>query len=81
MESHASASYSGLASTSGLAHTNGLMPMNGHAHSADAKLNSPIKRPKRDRTAFGLALYALSSCFLATMLVFAKRLGVPSAGP
>ena len=51
--------------------------MNGHAHfaEAEAKLNSSMKRPKKDRTAFGLALYALSSCFLATMLVFAKRLG------
>ena len=39
-----------------------------------AKLE-PVPRKKRDRTALGLALYALSSCFLATMLMFAKKLG------
>ena len=72
-----STSSSGFAATNGLVHTNGMLPMNGHADMAyaDAKLDSAVKRPKRDRTAFGLALYALSSCFLATMLVFAKRLG------
>ena len=32
-------------------------------------------RKKKDRTALGLGLYALSSCFLATMLMFAKKLG------
>ena len=35
-------------------------------------------RKKKDRTALGLGLYALSSCFLATMLMFAKKLGKPS---
>ena len=39
-----------------------------------AKLE-PVPRKKRDRTALGLGLYALSSCFLATMLMFAKKLG------
>ena len=37
----------------------------------------PVHRKKKDRTALGLALYALSSCFLATMLMFAKKLGKP----
>ena len=36
---------------------------------------------KKDRTALGLALYALSSCFLATMLMFAKKLGTACAPP
>ena len=39
-----------------------------------AKLEA-IPRKKKDRTALGLGLYALSSCFLATMLMFAKKLG------
>ena len=33
-------------------------------------------REERDQSALGLALYALSSCFLSTALVFAKKLGV-----
>ena len=40
-----------------------------------AKLG-PAPGKKRDRTALGLGLYALSSCFLATMLMFAKKLGM-----
>lgn len=39
-----------------------------------AKLEA-MPRKKKDRTALGLGLYALSSCFLATMLMFAKKLG------
>ena len=39
-----------------------------------AKLED-MPRKKKDRTALGLGLYALSSCFLATMLMFAKKLG------
>lgn len=39
------------------------------------KLEPAPRKKKIERTAFGLALYALSSCFLATMLMFAKKLG------
>ena len=76
---HSHAGCDGLTATNGHAHTNGSTPMNGHVHfdHGNIKLDGPVMRPKRDRTAFGLALYALSSCFLATMLVFAKRLGEP----
>ena len=50
---------------------------NGHAHPEEVliKLEEAPQPRKRDHTVFGLGLYALSSCFLATMLVFAKRLG------
>ena len=33
-----------------------------------------VLRIEKDRSGFGLALYALSSCFLSTALVFAKKL-------
>ncbi len=39
------------------------------------KLEPAPQKKKIERTAYGLALYALSSCFLATMLMFAKKLG------
>ncbi|KAK9904222.1 hypothetical protein WJX75_007139 [Coccomyxa subellipsoidea] len=53
-------------------HTNGLHLPHEEEH---AKLEPAPKKEKVERTAFGLALYALSSCFLATMLMFAKKLG------
>lgn len=66
-------------SSNGLDYVNGLP--NGY-HQTDGieredhmKLEAVAKPVKKDRTAFGLALYALSSCFLATMLMFAKKLG------
>lgn len=71
---HASSTEAGL--TNGLAHTNG------HAHPDEVhiKLEEASRPKKKDHTVFGLALYALSSCFLATMLVFAKRLGEGLSG-
>lgn len=53
-------------------HTNGFHLPHEEEH---AKLEPAPKKQKVERTAFGLALYALSSCFLATMLMFAKKLG------
>lgn len=53
-------------------HTNGFHAMEEEEH---VKLEPAPKPKKIERTAFGLALYALSSCFLATMLMFAKKLG------
>ena len=38
------------------------------------KLHRQSTRDEHDRSVLGLALYALSSCFLATALVFAKKL-------
>ena len=56
---------------------------NGHAHDEGphVKLEAAPRPKKQDHTVFGLALYALSSCFLATMLVFAKRLGMLPRAP
>lgn len=80
-----SAAYSGLAN----GHS-GQQPANGHANGYTNGLHppgdeeedhvklEPAPKPKKiERTAYGLALYALSSCFLATMLLFAKKLGAP----
>ena len=42
------------------------------------KLERSATRDEPDRAVLGLALYALSSCFLATALVFTKKLGARS---
>lgn len=54
-------------------HTNGFH-VSGEEEEHVKLVPAPRKK-KIERTAYGLALYALSSCFLATMLVFAKKLG------
>ncbi|BDA45883.1 probable pseudopaline exporter CntI [Coccomyxa sp. Obi] len=56
-------------------HTNGHV--NGfHVEEEEhVKLETAPRQKKIERTAYGLALYAISSCFLATMLMFAKKLG------
>ena len=41
------------------------------------KLQRQNTRDEHDRAVLGLALYALSSCFLATALVFTKKLSEP----
>ena len=45
------------------------------------KLQRQNPRDEHDRAVLGLALYALSSCFLATALVFTKKLSAPLAVP
>ena len=77
---HASTRDAGTSRGSGSEHvlSNGHHALtNGHAHEEEVhiKLEDAPSHRKKDHTVFGLALYALSSCFLATMLVFAKRLG------
>ena len=45
------------------------------SHESYPKLTSYVRRDEHDRSTLGLGLYALSSCFLSTALVFAKFLG------